>query len=74
MAVQHIRKILHDLVIEGLNNKLLKMPEDAQIKLRETLKESLTKATAVSYASSCKTSGVKPSFNRILIINPEPML
>ncbi len=30
-------KSLHDLVSEGLNNKLLKMPEDAQIKLRETL-------------------------------------
>lgn len=30
-------KSLHDLVIEGLNNKLLRMPEDAQIKLRETL-------------------------------------
>lgn len=30
-------KSLHDLVSEGLNNKLLKMPEDAQVKIRETL-------------------------------------
>ena len=30
-------KSLHDLVIEGLNNKLLRMPEDAQVKIRETL-------------------------------------
>lgn len=30
-------KSLHDLVSEGLNNKLLRMPEDAQMKIRETL-------------------------------------
>jgi stage IV sporulation protein A len=37
-------KSLHDLVIEGLNNKLLKMPEDAQIKLRETLERILNES------------------------------
>lgn len=30
-------KSLHELVTEGLNNKLGKMPEDAQLKLQETL-------------------------------------
>ncbi|MBO5136207.1 MAG: stage IV sporulation protein A [Clostridia bacterium] len=30
-------KSLHELVNEGLNNKLYHMPEDARIKLRETL-------------------------------------
>jgi stage IV sporulation protein A len=30
-------KSLHDLVSEGLNNKLKRMPHDARIKLRETL-------------------------------------
>jgi stage IV sporulation protein A len=37
-------KSLHDLVIEGLNNKLLKMPEDTQIKLRETLERILNES------------------------------
>ena len=30
-------KSLHELVNEGLHNKLSKMPDDAQIKLQETL-------------------------------------
>ena len=30
-------KSLHELVNEGLQNKLAKMPEDAQMKLQETL-------------------------------------
>jgi hypothetical protein len=30
-------KTLHELVNEGLHNKLFKMPEDAQLKLQETL-------------------------------------
>lgn len=30
-------KSLHDLVNEGLSNKLMRMPEDAQLKIQETL-------------------------------------
>ena len=30
-------KSLHELVNEGLNNKLAKMPDEAQMKLQETL-------------------------------------
>jgi stage IV sporulation protein A len=30
-------KSLHELVSEGLHNKLFRMPEDAQLKLQETL-------------------------------------
>ncbi|MCI8518696.1 MAG: stage IV sporulation protein A, partial [Clostridia bacterium] len=30
-------KSLHELVNEGLQNKLYRMPEDAQLKLQETL-------------------------------------
>ena len=32
-------KSLFELVNEGLNNKLVKMPEDAQLKLQETLEK-----------------------------------
>ncbi|MDU7537848.1 MAG: sporulation stage IV protein A, partial [Peptostreptococcaceae bacterium] len=32
-------KTLHELVNEGLQNKLYRMPEDAQIKLQETLQK-----------------------------------
>lgn len=32
-------KSLYELVNEGLNNKLVKMPEDAQLKLQETLEK-----------------------------------
>lgn len=28
---------MHDLVNEGLQNKLARMPEDAQVKIQETL-------------------------------------
>jgi stage IV sporulation protein A len=30
-------KSLHELVNEGLSNKLMRMPEDAQLKIQETL-------------------------------------
>jgi len=30
---------LHELVSEGLQNKLYRMPEDAQLKLQETLQK-----------------------------------
>ena len=32
-------KSLHELITEGLQNKLYKMPEDAQLKLQETLQK-----------------------------------
>lgn len=35
MGVKYIWKSLHELVNEGLQTKLLKMPEDAQEKLQE---------------------------------------
>jgi stage IV sporulation protein A len=38
-------KSLHDLVTEGLYNKLNKMPEDAQLKLQETLQKILNEGS-----------------------------
>ena len=42
-------KSLHELVSEGLNNKLYRMPIDARNKFRETIEELLTKAATVLY-------------------------
>lgn len=38
-------KSLHELVNEDLNNKLCRMPEDAQIKLRETLQKIINEGS-----------------------------
>jgi stage IV sporulation protein A len=38
-------KSLHDLVTEGLYNKLSKMPEDAQLKLQETLQKIINEGS-----------------------------
>jgi len=38
-------KSLHELVNEGLNNKLLHMPYDAQEKLRETLEKIINEGS-----------------------------
>lgn len=38
-------KTLHELVNEGLHNKLYKMPEDAQFKLQETLQKILNQGS-----------------------------
>lgn len=38
-------KSLHELVNEGLHNKLSKMPEDAQIKLQETLQKIINEGS-----------------------------
>jgi len=38
-------KSLHDLVNEGLHNKLLRMPEDAQLKLQETLQKIINEGS-----------------------------
>ena len=38
-------KSLHDLVSEGLNNKLKKMPEDARGKLQETLQRIINEGS-----------------------------
>jgi stage IV sporulation protein A len=38
-------KSLHDLVNEGLHNKLYKMPEDAQFKLQETLQKIINEGS-----------------------------
>ena len=38
-------KSLHELVNEGLHNKLSKMPEDAQEKLRETLQKIINEGS-----------------------------
>jgi stage IV sporulation protein A len=38
-------KSLHDLVIEGLQNKLYRMPEDAQMKLQETLQKIINEGS-----------------------------
>lgn len=38
-------KSLHELVSEGLNNKLSKMPDDARLKLRETLERIINEGS-----------------------------
>ena len=38
-------KSLHELVNEGLQNKLYKMPEDAQCKLQETLEKIINEGS-----------------------------
>ena len=38
-------KSLHELVSEGLQNKLYKMPEDAQLKLQETLQRIINEGS-----------------------------
>ena len=38
-------KNLHELVNEGLQNKLCKMPEDAQMKLQETLQRIINEGS-----------------------------
>ncbi len=38
-------KSLHELVNEGLHNKLVRMPQDAQIKLRETLQKIINEGS-----------------------------
>ncbi|MGI6114143.1 MAG: sporulation stage IV protein A, partial [Mahellales bacterium] len=38
-------KSLHELVKEGLSNKLHRMPEDAQIKLQETLQRIINEGS-----------------------------
>ncbi len=38
-------KSLHELVTEGLNNKLSRMPEDAQMKLQETLQKIINEGS-----------------------------
>jgi len=38
-------KSLHELVQEGLQNKLFKMPEDAQTKLQETLQKIINEGS-----------------------------
>lgn len=39
-------KSLHELVTEGLNNKLSRMPEDAQLKLQETLQKIINEGSS----------------------------
>ena len=38
-------KSLHELVNEGLQNKLVRMPEDAQMKLQETLQKIINEGS-----------------------------
>ncbi len=38
-------KSLHELVNEGLQNKLAKMPEDAQMKIKETLQKIINEGS-----------------------------
>ena len=38
-------KSLHELISEGLQNKLFRMPEDAQLKLRETLQKIINEGS-----------------------------
>ena len=38
-------KSLHDLVSEGLHNKLKKMPSDARVKLQETLQRIINEGS-----------------------------
>jgi stage IV sporulation protein A len=38
-------KSLHELVQEGLQNKLYRMPEDAQVKLQETLQKIINEGS-----------------------------
>ena len=37
LGIKYFGKSLHDLVREGIQNKLHRMPENAQIKLQDTL-------------------------------------
>lgn len=39
-------KSLHELISEGLHNKLFRMPEDAQLKLQETLQRIINEGSA----------------------------
>jgi stage IV sporulation protein A len=39
-------KSLHELVTEGLNNKLSRMPEDSQLKLQETLQKIINEGSS----------------------------
>jgi len=45
VAVEHLWKSLHELVSEGLQNKLYRMPEDAQLKLQETLQKIINEGS-----------------------------
>ena len=38
-------KSLHELVTEGLSNKLTRMPEDAQFKIQETLQRIINEGS-----------------------------
>ena len=38
-------KSLHELITEGLQNKLYRMPEDAQMKLQETLQRIINEGS-----------------------------
>jgi len=38
-------KSLHELISEGLQNKLFRMPEDAQLKLQETLQKIINEGS-----------------------------
>ena len=42
---KYIRKSLHELVKEGLANKLMRMPEDAQFKIQETLQRIINEGS-----------------------------
>ena len=55
-------KSLHELVNEGLNNKLSRMPDEAQIKLQETLQKIINEeGVEDEYKNGANQYGTKPS-------------
>lgn len=54
-------KSLHELVNEGLHNKLYRMPADARLKLQETVERIINEGCAALSASSCSCGGFTES-------------
>jgi len=48
---------LHELVSEGLQNKLYRMPEDAQLKLQETLQKIINEGSGGLICIICNPGG-----------------
>ena len=45
LGFKYLWEILHELVTEGLSNKLARMPEDAQFKIQETLQRIINEGS-----------------------------
>ena len=49
MGIKYFWQIHHDLVREGIQNKLHRMPENAQIKLQDTLQRIVNEGKVEAY-------------------------